>query len=114
MLFRSTQEATGGAGEPVITDLDALRQAKVLAFETSDGGKALLSATGDRVRAFSAICTHQGCTVEYDESAGRLQCPCHGSAFDPSDGSVVQGPAEQPLAAVDVVVDEDEGVVRRA
>ncbi len=47
------------------------------------------------VIAVLASCTHQGCQPE--PSADRLVCPCHGSEFSRS-GSVLQGPAERPLA----------------
>jgi thiosulfate dehydrogenase [quinone] large subunit len=46
--------------------------------------------------AFSAVCTHAGCRVEY--ASGMLVCPCHGSEFDASTGAVIQGPAVMPLA----------------
>jgi len=45
--------------------------------------------------ALSAKCTHTGCTVAWQEDL--FACPCHGSKFNP-DGSVVEGPASQPLA----------------
>lgn len=53
--------------------------------------------------AFSAICTHQGCTVASVED-GTINCPCHGSKFSFEDGSVVSGPAEAPLAEKKVTV----------
>ncbi len=59
--------------------------------------------------AFSATCTHQGCPVG-TVSGDRILCPCHGSVFSTEDGSVVQGPAEDPLAAVEVTVDGDQVV----
>ena len=46
--------------------------------------------------ALSAICTHMGCAVNYDEKSGRVHCPCHGSEFA-LDGSNVKGPAKRPL-----------------
>lgn len=54
------------------------------------------------IAAFSAICTHRGCTVE--AGGAQLPCPCHGSIFDAFTGAVIRGPATQPLAKVLVTV----------
>jgi Rieske Fe-S protein len=51
--------------------------------------------TGD-FKAFSAICTHQGCIVA-DIKGEDIDCTCHGSKFSIKDGSVVHGPATKPL-----------------
>jgi Rieske Fe-S protein len=53
--------------------------------------------------AFTAICTHQGCIVNA-VSAGTIDCPCHGSKYSAVNGSVVNGPATLPLAAVSIKV----------
>lgn len=57
-------------------------------------------------KAFSAICTHQGCPVNQIQGK-EIACPCHGSRFSVTDGSVVNGPATQPLPQVKVVVSGD-------
>ena len=49
------------------------------------------------------MCTHQGCIVG-SISNGAIHCPCHGSAFSIKDGSVVNGPAASPLAAIPIKV----------
>ena len=50
-------------------------------------------------KAFTAVCTHQGCTVG-GVTNNRIVCPCHGSVFSAQDGSVLNGPAASPLAAM--------------
>jgi Rieske Fe-S protein len=53
--------------------------------------------------AYSAVCTHRGCTVNYRD--GKLACPCHGSVFDPArDAAVEAGPAPRPLPEIPVEV----------
>ncbi len=81
-----------------------------LLSEIPDGGglvleeqRVVLVRTGDDVRAFSATCTHQGCTVD-GVSDGVITCPCHGSAFDAGTGKVVTGPATRALDPVHVEV----------
>jgi hypothetical protein len=59
--------------------------------------------TAGSFMAFSSICTHAGCAVS-DVQQGQIICPCHGSVFSAVDGSVIQGPAEAPLAAVPITV----------
>lgn len=61
-------------------------------------------------KAFSAICTHQGCVVAGVQD-GLIECPCHGSEFRIADGSVAQGPATKPLPSRPVAVEAGKLVV---
>jgi len=54
---------------------------------------------GAQVYALSLVCTHLGCTVSV--TADDLVCPCHGSSFD-RQGRVLKGPADRPLAQLEV------------
>jgi len=61
--------------------------------------------------AYSAICTHQACTVAYQPQTQKLACPCHGSVFDPADGArPTTGPARMPLPEVAIRVEGGEVV----
>ena len=74
-------------------------------FVASNGAPSILFRTKTGVFAYSAICTHQGCTVAYSTSSKTLKCPCHGAEFDPNkSGQVVNGPAVNPLGKVKVAV----------
>jgi len=71
---------------------------------TSPDGKPLLLArpTASTVVAFSAVCTHQGCTVEPDGAV--FGCPCHDASYDAFTGKVLSGPAPLPLPAYPVKI----------
>ena len=59
--------------------------------------------------AYSAICTHRQCVVNYRD--GKLACPCHGSVFDPARGAAVEaGPADRPLPEISVKVENGQVV----
>ena len=58
-------------------------------------------------KAFTAVCTHQGCLVAKVEK-NQIICPCHNSHFSATDGSVQSGPAKGPLSAKKVAVKGDQ------
>ncbi|OII66035.1 iron-sulfur protein [Streptomyces sp. CC53] len=62
-------------------------------------------------KAFSAVCTHQGCTVG-SVTNGLINCPCHGSRFRVTDASVASGPADRPLPPREITVSD--GTIRLA
>jgi Rieske Fe-S protein len=72
--------------------------------ETGEPGVLVHTQEGEFV-AYSAVCTHQQCTVAYRQDMRKLVCPCHGSVFDPADGAKVEaGPAPRPLPKAPIEV----------
>ena len=98
--------ACGGGGEETTSGGEGSGggSATVAAADVPVGGGTILKdqevvvtqpKKGD-YKAFTAICTHQGCTVTKVEG-GQIVCPCHGSYFAVADGSVTDGPAKSAL-----------------
>lgn len=106
----AASDPPSGPAEPAAPSTQALAQLAdipvggAVSAEGPDGKPILVAQPqAGTVVAFSAICTHQGCTVA--PSGERLACPCHGSVFEAATGKVVAGPAPRPLPSVPVHVD---------
>ncbi len=65
--------------------------------EILNGKPVIVVRTGDRFVAYSAVCTHLGCIVNWDAERKSFLCPCHAAAFD-QNGKVLDGPPPAPLA----------------
>ena len=76
--------------------------------DPSDGQPDIAVRLPDgKLTAYSAVCTHAGCTVGFE--SGIIACPCHGATYDPKTGDVTGGPAPQGLAPKQIV--ESGGVI---
>ena len=77
------------------------------AVSASLAGKPIVVSqpSAGQVVAFSAVCTHQGCTVA--PQGKEFDCPCHGSRFDATTGDVLGGPARDPLPKLKAQVSGD-------
>ena len=64
-----------------------------------DGPKPLAVSRDDEghLHAVSAVCTHMGCLLEWNDGEASWDCPCHGSRYSP-DGNVLEGPATDDLS----------------
>jgi Rieske Fe-S protein len=104
LIFGRTQSAVAAAPKKIIKvskfPVGASQQ-----FVATNGAPAFLFRTKTGVFAYSAICTHQGCTVEYLKAGKKLVCPCHRASFDPfNGGKVISGEAKGPLAKINVSI----------
>ena len=71
-------------------------QAATYADPTDGSPDILIRDTEGNLKAFSAVCTHAGCTVGYE--GGTIVCPCHGGEYSAETGEVIAGPPPAPLA----------------
>lgn len=106
--------AGGSASEPAIVQpspeaplasISDIAVGSAVAVTTAEGVKLLVTHPADgEVHAFSAVCTHQGCTVLAD--GDELRCPCHASVFALTNAAVLAGPAPVPLPEIPVRLEE--------
>jgi Rieske Fe-S protein len=90
--------AGGNSSLPKTTDVPVGGGVVVAAADV-----VITQPSAGQFKAFSATCTHQGCTLA-DVSGGTINCGCHFSKFSATDGSVKNGPATQPLPEKKITV----------
>ena len=91
---------SAGSGKAVVKAADIL----VGGGTVFDAAKVVVTQPkAGEFKAFSAICTHKGCTVA-GVANGTITCPCHGSTYDAATGQVTGGPAPAPLPSKTVTV----------
>jgi thiosulfate dehydrogenase [quinone] large subunit len=96
----------GGAPANAIASISDLNVGGALQIKLASGDPGILIRTAtDAVCAFSAVCTHEGCSVDYDSVSKELICPCHGARFDPlQNGKAIGGPTRTPLTELPVEI----------
>jgi len=119
----TAQQPTAPAAEPTATTASAVSGLTKIAgpndvpvnqslnFTLPTGDPAVLVHTDSGYSAYVAICTHQGCQVNYYPQYKLIGCPCHGAEFDAANnGQVLRGPARRPLSAVPLTTGPDGSV----
>jgi cytochrome b6-f complex iron-sulfur subunit len=99
---KSAAPAAASSGPDVLAKVADIPVGNAISA-TLDGKPILISQqTAGTIVAFTAICTHQGCTVA--PAGTQFHCPCHGSVYNAATGAVISGPAPAPLAQIPVKV----------
>jgi Rieske Fe-S protein len=110
------------SGEPATASVVAARLADVapntgVIFRFGSRPGLLVRGPDGELRAFSAICTHLDCTVQFKADTAQVWCACHNGLYDLA-GNVVSGPPPRPLERFAVNVrgepGQEEIVVSRA
>jgi Rieske Fe-S protein len=101
----STAGSAGAAGAEVLGAASQVPVGGGVVFKEQQ--VVVTQPSSGEFKAFTAICTHMGCTVS-TVSGGTINCPCHGSQYSIATGAVVRGPAPLPLAAKPISVSDGE------
>lgn len=107
-LPSSIQPVTPGSGQLApagyvyVAPLSSLAGKTSAYFTHPTHGSSILVDFGGQWRAFSALCTHAGCVVDFTGSS--IYCPCHAGSFSPANGSVQGGPPPSPLPEFGVTI----------
>lgn len=70
----------------------------------------IIMRNAESIKAFSLVCTHLGCIVDWNQGDQQFYCPCHDGYFDQF-GEVIAGPPPVPLEQYPVTVEEDAVIV---
>ncbi|MFJ3488472.1 QcrA and Rieske domain-containing protein [Leifsonia aquatica] len=95
---------SGGGGTTTVA-LSSIPVGGAVSASIGSAPVVVSQPTAGKVVAFSAVCTHQGCTVA--PQGTEFDCPCHGSRFDGATGDVLNGPARDPLPKLTATVSGD-------
>lgn len=94
----------GGPRRTAVGKLDTLPPGGGLRASLGGDESVIVVNVAGTVRAFRAVCTHEGCPLGWNAQQHLIRCPCHGGAYDTS-GHVVSGPPPAPLTELKAAVD---------
>jgi cytochrome b6-f complex iron-sulfur subunit len=100
--------------EVTLKDAQKLAAGSVLMFKFGTAPAMLIHHLDGTWVALTAVCTHLGCTVQYEPQMNRIHCACHGGVYDPRTGANVSGPPPKPLKLFKVAVNDTGVLVSRA
>lgn len=103
----------GAITEVTLKGAAKLPQASVLMFKFAAKPSLLIHHSDGTWSALSAVCTHLGCTVQYQPEQQRIFCACHGGVYDPRTGNNIAGPPPKPLRRYESKVAGDDVIVSR-
>jgi len=100
--------------EVTLDGADKLPTSSALMFKFAGRPAILLHHADGTWTALSAVCTHLGCTVQFDQERKVIRCACHGGQYDPKTGANISGPPPKPLAQYKVQPQAGKVLISRA
>lgn len=109
-LANSLAEVT----EVTLKDANTLSEGTALMFKFGSRPALLIHHTDGSWDAFDAVCTHLGCTVQYQPERDVIHCNCHGGEYSAETGKNISGPPPRPLTKYVTTVVETGVIISRA
>lgn len=104
----------GDSQDPDVVQVNAIEvpagKSKIINYKNTP---TIIINTGQDLVALTAVCTHLGCIVQWDEASQEIVCPCHAAHYD-LNGNVKSGPAPKPLTLVKSRVVDDKILIGEA
>lgn len=107
-LWPPARRSAGGQTRVLVGAVKELPVGQAKVIPVNDKPVIVVNTAQGGIKAFSAICTHLGCVVEWNSSKGYILCPCHDGRFNATTGAVISGPPPAALPAVRVAVENDQ------
>jgi len=107
-------ETEASVKEVTLNDAAKLPAGSALMFKFAGRPAMLIHHADGGWSAFSAVCTHLGCTVEFDPKKAQITCACHGGVYNADTGANISGPPPKPLTPFRVAIVEGKAVISRA
>jgi len=104
----------GDSQDPDVVQINAIEvpsgRSKIINYKNTP---TIVINTGQSLFALTAVCTHLGCIVQWDEASQEIVCPCHAAKYD-LNGNVKSGPAPKPLTLVKSKIVDDKILIGEA
>jgi cytochrome b6-f complex iron-sulfur subunit len=99
--------------EVKLQDAAKLRPGTALMFRFGTRPSMLIHHADGTWNALEAVCSHLGCTVQYEPDKDRIFCACHGGTYNSHTGANIAGPPPKPLTSLVPTINGDDVVITR-
>lgn len=105
---------TSSGGPVAVGKVEDFAPGSGAVVSVNDKAVIVVNSKAGGLKAFSAICTHLGCVVSWDQHKNVIHCPCHEGIFNPATGAVVSGPPPRPLSGYELAIKDGQILIGKA